>query len=133
MSKTAARLARGATVRRRRKRRRGEYVCECRAYSFPHRFGGGACSGRWIVVKQWKSSQGWCGDCLRCHANDRREVTCQVIEGQEEVAQCPAWQSFVHLHEIRIYGKAGTARNRAPRRVVDTHPRAVGRINRERK
>ena len=50
----------------RRKPRRGEYVCTCGAYRFPHRFGGGRCSGYFIAVEQWESHYGT-GDCRHCN------------------------------------------------------------------
>lgn len=49
----------------RRKPRRGEYICTCGAYRFPHRFGSGRCSGYFIAVEQWESHYG-SGDCDLC-------------------------------------------------------------------
>ena len=33
--------------------RKGEYTCTCPAYRFPHRFGGGRCSGMWLVWQEF--------------------------------------------------------------------------------
>jgi hypothetical protein len=88
-------------VRHRRKRRRGELTCVCQAYDFPHRFSGGACTGRSIVVDQWGHG-GWNRECARCHCKDKEEIACQVLEGKESVSECPAWQSFIAKNEIRV-------------------------------
>lgn len=94
---------RARSLRPRRKKRKGEYVCDCKAYGFPHRFGGGACTGRSIVAKQWKASKGWAGPCLKCHCRDREAGLCQALEGQEALNECPALEAFIQQHEIRMY------------------------------
>lgn len=117
MARSLTRTARVArSVRYRRKRRKGEHVCDCQAYDFPHRFGGGACSGRAIVVKQWNKG-GWNKTCVRCHARDATAASCQVLEGQESVDECPAWQSYVASHEIRVSRSRLRALARSPRRL----------------
>lgn len=91
-----------------RKARRGEYVCRCRAYDFPHRFSGGACDGLRIVEDQWWDNYGG-GACQACGLNNRTESEpyCEVVMGQEKPRQCPVWQEFVERHEIIIYHKKG--------------------------
>lgn len=91
-------------MRKRRKPRIYEYTCTCGAYKFPHRFGGGRCSGYYLVAEQWENHYG-SGDCTHCNACNRTEDIpyCEVYEGQERVEECPAWQEFVHYNEIRIY------------------------------
>lgn len=88
---------------RRRKPRKGEFVCTCGAYKFPPRFGGGRCSGANIVTDYWESHWG-SGDCKHCHLHNRTEAVpyCEAVEGQEEVRECPVWQEFVAFHEIRV-------------------------------
>lgn len=87
----------------RRKPRRGEYVCTCGAYRFPHRFGGGRCSGYFIAVEQWESHYG-SGDCRHCNSLNRTEAVpyCEVVEGGESVQECPVWQEFVRFNEIKL-------------------------------
>ena len=86
-----------------RQRRHYEYTCTCGAYRFPHRFGGGRCSGMWIVTQQWENHYGG-GDCRNCNSlNDTEAVRyCEVYEGGESVRECPVWQEFIHYNEIRI-------------------------------
>lgn len=62
-----------------KKRKRHQVTCECSAYDFPHRIGGGACTG-----------SGWCGSykeidsslCEDCNCFESGE--CQVETGQEK-------------------------------------------------
>lgn len=87
-----------------RKPRKGEHVCTCPAYRFPHRFSGGRCSGFFLVAEQWESHYG-SGDCRNCNSlNTTDEIPyCEVYEGSERVQGCPAWQEFVHFNEIKVY------------------------------
>ena len=83
--------------------RKGEYTCTCPAYRFPHRFGGGRCSGMWLVVEQWESYYGG-GDCRSCNSYNTTEQVpyCEVYEGGESVRECPVWQEFVRFNETRM-------------------------------
>lgn len=81
---------------------KGEYVCTCHAYRYPHRFGGGRCTGVWVVDEAWNKNWGG-GDCRHCNLNDEGE--CQVLSGLEPANECPQWQEFVDYNEIKIYGK----------------------------
>ena len=85
----------------RRRSRRPQYTCRCGAYHFPHRFGGGRCTGLWIAEEQWEKSWG-SGDCRHCLCCNRTEAVpyCEVVVGQEVVEECPVYQEFVHFHEI---------------------------------
>ncbi len=87
-----------------RKQRKGEYTCNCGAYGFPHRFGGGRCNGSNIVDQQWESHYGgW--SCRNCNnLNTTEDIPyCEVYVGQERTEECPAWQEFVHCNEIKVY------------------------------
>lgn len=86
-----------------RQRRHYEYTCTCGAYRFPHRFGGGRCSGSWVVDQQWENHYGG-GDCRNCNSLNKTEDIpyCEVYVGSERVNECPVWQEFVHFNEIRI-------------------------------
>lgn len=91
-------------MKKRRKPRSYEVVCTCGAYKFPHRFGGGKCSGRWVVSQAWEENYGR-GDCKDCNlCNTDQGIRCEVLDGQENVDQCPIWQEFVRYNEVRIYG-----------------------------
>jgi hypothetical protein len=87
-----------------RKHRPHEHVCTCNAYGFPHRFGGGKCSGAWIAEKTWNKYYG-AGPCDECMCNNDIGETayCEVVEGQEGPQQCPVWQEYVAKHEIKVY------------------------------
>lgn len=63
-----------------RKKRDNEYTCWCSAYGFPHRFGGGRCSGYCIAVETWQHNYGG-GECRGC--NCAVEGECQVVNGTE--------------------------------------------------
>jgi len=80
----------------RRPRRKGEYVCTCHAYRFPHRFGGGRCGGVFLVEERFEPYT--CGRC-----NLLNEGQCEVLDGQEDTCECPVWQEFVERNEIKIY------------------------------
>ena len=90
-----------------RKPRKGEFVCKCNAYKFPHRFGGGRCNGFFVVDDYWQGHYGG-GECARCNLLcDDGERTCQVVDGQESVTECPVWQDFVQYNEIKLLGRLG--------------------------
>lgn len=85
--------------------RKGEYVCYCSAYKFPHRFTGGRCSGYDFSQEYWEAHYG-AGDCTHCPCfNSREGYECEVVTGQERVSQCRAFQEFVHVNEVIIYKK----------------------------
>lgn len=89
-----------------RKVRVGERVCRCGAYKFPHREMGGNCDGGAFVYRHFEQ-QIW-GDCRDCHFREHREedcvIECQVLEGRDEVIECPALQEHIRYHEIKLYG-----------------------------
>ncbi|HET8686851.1 MAG TPA: hypothetical protein VFM18_09320 [Methanosarcina sp.] len=86
-----------------RKARKGEFVCSCRAYKFPHRFGGGRCTGAFIAEQTWNENFGTgnCADCV--NLNNDNIPYCEVVEGQEKITECPVWQEFVQFNEVKIY------------------------------
>lgn len=86
-----------------RKKRKGEYVCECSAYKFPHRFGGGRCTGIFLVQNHWSEYWGQSEDCQRC--NSLETHTCAVTDGRERETECAIWQEFVDFNEIRLLGR----------------------------
>lgn len=101
--------------RRKRKVRRGEIVCRCGAYPFPHRQMGGCCDGA-AVVSAYFEAQTW-GECMDCSLrevdDETGEIRCQALEGREELRECPELESHIRHHDIKLYGV-----NRPPERIT---------------
>lgn len=75
-------------------RKRRQVTCQCRAYEFPHRFGGGACNGIAIVESNVGGAL-----CQYCHLmNDG----CEVLKGQEDARECAYVQDFAEYNEVKI-------------------------------
>ena len=85
-----------------RKPRPGEVVCQCRAYTFPHRFGGGKCHGHVIVYETWEANWGQ-GVCAQCNCNDDN-TRCQVVDGIETPQSCDAFNAYVVENEVKLVG-----------------------------
>ena len=86
--------------------RPGEVTCHCFAYRFPHRFGGGHCRGRQIVLEAWARNWGAgpCSDCANLAHDERWGVLCEVEQGQESEVECPIWQEEVQSSGARLLG-----------------------------
>lgn len=94
-------------IRKRRKARLGEVICQCGAYGFPHRMMGGRCSGGAFVYQFFqKNMHGECKQCFLCETRTEptHEIVCQVDEGREDAIQCPALDEHVQFNEIKLYG-----------------------------
>jgi hypothetical protein len=91
--------------RKKKGRRRyvSEFTCNCGAYPYPHRFGGGACNGSSLAEQWWNDRD--CGDCGSI-AYDSETLTpyCQVLEGGESLEECGKLQEFMQRNEVRIKG-----------------------------
>jgi hypothetical protein len=75
-----------------------EVVCNCGAYSYPHRFGGGYCNGISLVEFFWE--KGMCGDCrFRDNSDWDNCPFCQVLHGREKVVECEQLQEFLRANE----------------------------------
>jgi len=85
-----------------RKKRKGEFVCDCNAYKFPHRFGGGKCHGTSIVSEHWNLYWGHCEECEGC--NSFVNGQCEVDMGLEKESECQVFQEFVNYNEIKLLG-----------------------------
>ena len=79
-----------------RKKRSGEHTCSCDAYCFPHRFGGGKCSGIHIAQEAYYGGDPVCFSCP-----EFSEQGCAVIDGREELNVCDAYINFVELNEVK--------------------------------
>ncbi len=100
-----------------RKKRKGEVVCRCGAYRFPHREFGGECDGSHIVHATFEQ-QMW-GECRGCHyreADDEGNVLCQVVEGRDKVTGCPEVEDHIRYNGIRLYGVNADPRIENPKR-----------------
>lgn len=79
-----------------RKKKRGvQLECTCLAYPFPHRLGGGRCSG-----EEWAAHQRMWGDsrvCITCPENEGH--TCAPAEGRESIKYCEIYRQM--LDEVR--------------------------------
>jgi len=84
---------------KRRKLRKGEWTCTCTSYTFPHRFGGGACRGLWIVQETWENNYGSAAPCDDCNA--RVDGCCEVMDGRERLICCEALLEFIDSNEIK--------------------------------
>jgi hypothetical protein len=83
-----------------RKKRFGEFTCNCQAYHFPHRFGGGRCSGIHLVEDTFYSKSDFCLHCV-----ENTPYGCAVVDGRESPKECPAYQDLVEREEVKIYSK----------------------------
>lgn len=92
--------------RRRRKSRKGEIVCRCRAYRFPHRMMGGSCSGL-DFVEEFFSDNSWgeCRDCRYWSCSDG--IECEVVLGLDVAWECPALADYLDRHEVPVPSSVG--------------------------
>lgn len=88
----------GGTIARRR-----EIVCRCKAYSFPHRFTGGACTPLQWVRRFFAKGYGTAPECSRCNCLNGPD--CSVDTGQESAQYCEALADFANFNELRINWK----------------------------
>ncbi len=94
----------------RRKKRRGEVVCRCIAYRFPHRFSGGRCTGIEICRQAVDSGHRECVGCLHFEVVDyisedsMSRSPCAIVNGQENPLACPIVAEFVGYAEARVLG-----------------------------
>lgn len=83
--------------------RKNEQVCLCSAYKFPHRFGGGKCTGKYIVVEYFNETFGKDGECVNCALCNVESgyPYCEVIEGGEPVTGCQIFRDYIRYHSIK--------------------------------
>lgn len=77
--------------------KRKQVTCDCFAYEFPHRFGGGRCNGMSIVETKFGGEY-----CSSCPAFLGSEYGCDVLRGSESTNQCEYVIEFCEYHEIKI-------------------------------
>lgn len=80
------------SVKKKRRRLRRQVTCRCRAYDFPHRIGGGECSGSdWAESYFLYVTEG----CERCNCR-RDDGSCDVATGLENIAYCEGFIGELH-------------------------------------
>lgn len=62
---------------------------------------GGKCRGLSVVREYWENHYG-SGECKHCIQFDKQTAECQVINEQEDPAECPVLSEFVYYNEIKI-------------------------------
>lgn len=79
-------------TRRRKRDRSKEVQCRCTAYPFPHRCGGGKCSGEdWAETYRIYSGSG----CEACNCYRGQSESCDVGSGAESVEHCEAYMEVI--------------------------------------
>lgn len=92
----------------RRKRRKGEVICKCGSYPFPHRQMGGQCDGSMFVSAYFAERMH--RECKDCHLREivkddgNYEIVCQAGEGREPSTMCPGLQEHIQFNGIKLYG-----------------------------
>lgn len=78
-----------------------QVTCGCHAYHFPHRIGGGRCSGGdWAA--SYREIDGACCEQCNCLNNGfagcggERSGSCDVIEGLESIRLCEGYQDYLN-------------------------------------
>jgi hypothetical protein len=82
-----------------RKQRRTQVTCYCHSYAFPHRIGGGRCTGALWAASYLEVDGAQCARCnARCAPN-----TCEVARGTEEIQVCEGYQEhLLHTPALRL-------------------------------
>ena len=86
---------------KKKKRVRVQVTCLCGVYPFPHRIGGGKCTGRNWVASYINMVSECCNQC-NCKntgesgAGGERAGTCDVYEGLESIKLCEGYIDFLH-------------------------------------
>lgn len=75
------------------RRKREQVTCLCLAYPFPHRCGGGRCSGSDWAKSYLENEHSECKGCL----NLINLVECEVSNGQEPIKYCPGYREHFRM------------------------------------
>lgn len=71
-------------------------VCWCPSYDFPHRLGGGSCTGYHMAKDCFDN----CKACIGCELIG--SYGCEVIAEISEPRHCPYVQNFIAEYQIRL-------------------------------
>ena len=79
-----------------KKRVRVQVTCVCRAYDFPHRIGGGKCTGlRW--VESYMEVDGMeCSTCPYKLEGVEGDEQCEVLSEKDPIEVCAGYQEYLH-------------------------------------
>jgi hypothetical protein len=91
-------------MRKFRQVRKGEVICKCRSYRFPHRLMGGSCNGQQWVENYLETDMSGCTDCSHWDSG------CQVAVGQEPPHKCPALIELLLYEEVPVPKKFNITR-----------------------
>lgn len=84
-----------------RRSRKGEVICNCNAYKFPHRMCGGRCIGS-EFIEEFFNDNAW-GECRQCnHLCMDNGLDCAVLLRVEDFWECPALAEFLDRHEVPV-------------------------------
>lgn len=91
-------------------------MCRCLSYPFPHRQMGGDCNGAAFVGRYFDAQI--YGACRQCNMREETdgEITCQALEGREELMRCDGLNEHVRFEGIKLYGVNRPATSAACRR-----------------
>ena len=69
-----------------------QVTCVCSAYPFPHRIGGGQCTGT-----EWSASymEVDSANCQTCNCNTQ-DGSCDVANGAESFKECEGYMDYLH-------------------------------------
>lgn len=102
-----------------RKARKGERLCRCGAYRFPHRQFGGRCRLLTYVQEVYDPGSSDCRGCMNFVEEEGDygpEYVCQVCSGTEQPYHCPLLRDYVTYEGIVLYGKARRLKEAAERK-----------------
>ncbi len=71
-------------------------VCDCNAYSFPHKIGG-KCKGQAFAEFYFYNQKDACSEC-NCLNDAREPISCDVINGTESIKEAECYRDAVHYH-----------------------------------
>lgn len=74
-----------------KKRKREQVTCLCKAYRFPHRIDGGKCTGSCWAESYFLLCHEMCEGCV----SHRTDGTCDVAGGIESVEYCEGYQDHL--------------------------------------
>jgi hypothetical protein len=81
------------------KKKSVQVTCLCSAYDFPHRIGGGKCSGSdWAYSYMLLSGS----ECAVCNCL-KGSGECDVVNGVEDIRHCEGYQDHLHRQPSEQY------------------------------
>ncbi len=71
-------------------------ICDCDAYSFPHKIGG-KCRGKTFTEFYLHNNREACNEC-NCLNDDRTPISCDVVDGTESINESECYREALHHH-----------------------------------